>query len=276
MRQAIRSIAGTGVVNQYRILRTWLLQFYRVVTAIGLIAALRLRYRKASTDFKIRPKGVTKPFLIRGNSSDTNVFVQIFITEEYACLNDMANNGLIIDAGANVGYSSIYFLSRFPYCQIIAIEPDPENFAILKRNLSPYADRVELHNAGIWSHPAQLVLQSAPYRDGREWTRQVRECENDEAAEMNAIDVEEILKASGHDRVSLLKMDIEGAEAVVFAAGAYDQWLDKIDAIAIELHDDSTFGNATDIFYSAIQGQGFSVSRSGELTICRRNGVTNA
>ncbi len=257
-------------------LRTRLVRFYRTATAIGLIAALRLLlHRRASSDFEVRPKYVAKPLLIRGNSSDFDVFRQIFIEEEYACLNDLPDTGLIIDAGANVGYSSIYFLSRYPHCQIVAVEPDSENFTTLKRNLAPYADKVELLNAGVWSHSTQLVLEQAPYRDGREWTRQVRECKNDEAAEINAVDVGAILTASGHDRVALLKMDIEGAEAVVFAVGAYDKWLGKIDAIAIELHDDSTFGNASDIFYSAIEEQDFLVSRSGALTICRRTGLTN-
>jgi hypothetical protein len=67
-----------------------------------------------------------------------------------------------------------------------------------------------------------------------------------------------------------LKMDIEGAEAVVF--GALDiSWLDRVDNIAIELHHDTAFGNASGIFSSAIAKRGFATSRCGELTICRRS-----
>jgi hypothetical protein len=47
-------------------------------------------------------------------------------------------------------------------------------------------------------------------------------------------------------------------------------WLDKVDAMAIELHDDSSFGNATQVFFSAIKDRGYTVSQSGELTICRK------
>jgi hypothetical protein len=69
---------------------------------------------------------------------------------------------------------------------------------------------------------------------------------------------------------SALKMDIEGAEAVVFADPSCQQWLPKTEAIAIELHDDSGFGPASDLFHAAIRDQRFQVSHSGELTICLR------
>ena len=62
-------------------------------------------------------------------------------------------------------------------------------------------------------------------------------------------------------------MDIEGAEAVVFSEN-YLSWLDKVDTIAIELHADTIFGNAHEIFFSAIAGRGFEVHCQGDLTIC--------
>ena len=83
------------------------------------------------------------------------------------------------------------------------------------------------------------------------------------------MDIETLLAASNHARLTRIKMDIEGAEAVVFAEN-FRSWLDKTDVITIELHDDSVFGNATGVFFSAIDGQGFDVSSSGELTICKR------
>jgi FkbM family methyltransferase len=82
------------------------------------------------------------------------VFAQIFIQREYSCLDDLSvsNVDLVIDCGANVGYSSAYFLSRFPECNIICVEPDPSNFRSLEENMAPYKDRVKLINSGVWSH----------------------------------------------------------------------------------------------------------------------------
>ena len=82
--------------------------------------------------------------------------------------------------------------------------------------------------------------------------------------------VGELLLESGRNRLSLLKLDIEGAETVVFDDPSCQQWLPNTEAIAIELHDDSGFGPASDLFHAAIRDQQYNVSHSGELTICLR------
>ena len=156
-----------------------------------------------------------------------------------------------------------------PDSRIVAVEPDPQNFAMLTRNLAPYGSRVNLINAGVWSHVTWLALSESRYRDGRESNRQVRVSEPSEEVHIEGVDIETLLASSGHDRISILKVDVEGAEAVIFSEN-YRSWLDKVDAIAIELHDDSVFGNATEVFFTAIEGRGFQVSHSGELTVCRK------
>jgi len=196
--------------------------------------------------------------------------MQIFAAQEYACLLDLKYVDLIVDAGANVGFSSVYFLSRFPSCRVIAVEPDAANYRALQRNLAPYADRVQLYHGGVWSKSVGLMIEAQGYRDGRDWTRQVRECAAGEQPHIQATTIDDLLETSGQSRLSLLKMDIEGAEAVVFADPSCQQWLPKTEAIAIELHDDSGFGPASDLFHAAIRDQRFQISHSGELTICLR------
>jgi hypothetical protein len=107
------------------------------------------------------------------------------------------------------------------------------------------------------------------FRDGGEWTKQVREARSNDANVLPAVTVGALLRESGHQRISILKVDIEGSEAIVFSEG-YGSWLSKVDVIVIELHDDSAFGDCARVFHQAISGQGFTVSRVGELTVCRR------
>lgn len=233
------------------------------------LQTLRLRRAPRGRRFRLTSRYAQHPLQCRAQTSDLAVFYQIFIHREYACLDQVANAGLILDCGANVGYSSAYFLSRFPQSQVIAVEPDPDNFDVLRANLAPYGSRASSLQAAIWSHPASLALSTTPYRSGAEWSRQVRECEVDEAGSLPAVDIGTLLQESGHERISILKMDIEGAEAVVFA-GDCDDWIDRVDHLVIELHDDSHFGPATEIFQQVAARQGWELSESGELTVCRR------
>lgn len=49
---------------------------------------------------------------------------------------------LVVDCGANVGYSSMYFLDRFKGCEVVSIEPDRNNFEVMESNLAHYGSRV--------------------------------------------------------------------------------------------------------------------------------------
>ncbi len=255
-------------------LRAKLRQFRDLVSAIGLLSAIghylhQKRGRPQGSVYFLRPYRAIHPLQVRSDTSDIGVFSQIFIELEYACLDDLKGVEFIVDCGANVGYSSAYFLSRFPNCHVVAIEPDPNNFAMLQQNMAAYGNRVKTIQAGVWSHPARLVIADSPYRDGQAWSKQVRECTPDEESQIVGIDIATVLADAGRDRISILKIDVEGAEVVIFFNN-YESWLNRVDAIAIELHDDSSFGSGTKAFHAAIDGLNFEISHSGELTVCKR------
>lgn len=260
------------VKSSLRFLRTTL-------TNLGLRGSLlfwfqRVRMKLASDNIVITliSKSAKHPLKCRANTSDLDVFRQIFIERDYSCLDDVLEVGLVIDCGANVGYSSAYFLSRHPGCDLVAVEPDPGNFEILRFNLLPYGTSVKILRSAVWSHPTKLELSKGKYRDGHEWTRQVQECAPGEDSSVFGVDIATILRESGYARISILKIDIEGAEVVLFSKN-YDAWIDQVDNLVIELHDDSSFGNATEIFERAIAGRGFSVTRCGELTVCKQTAM---
>jgi len=235
-------------------------------SVVYVLQGLRKKYMKLEQPYILLSKDARFPLKCRPNTSDINVFDQIFVGREYRCLDDVAGAGLIIDCGANVGYSSAYFLSRFKTAHIIAIEPDPQNFSILKENLLPYGDRYKAICSAVWSHPAALVLSEVPFGDGREWSRTVRVAREGEKPAMTAIDIGTLLADSGYERISILKIDIEGAESVVFASN-YEGWIDRVDNLVIELHSDE----CRSIFMKAIEGRGFILSQTDELTVCKHS-----
>lgn len=240
---------------------------------LGWMAAAHYAVQRAhgrvappSTQLRLYSKHARHPLYARSGTSDVDVYEQIFLWREYQCLDHVRDASLIVDCGANVGFSAAYFLSRFPDAQVIAIEPDPGNFAQLERNLAPYGERVLRWRTGVWSRPARLVMSSDSWGDDREWARTVREARPGESGGMEAIDVATILARSGHERISILKVDIEGAEKVVF--GGPCPWLRYVDNIAIELHN----RECEAVFAKAIEGAGFAVSKwkGAQLTVCTR------
>jgi len=234
--------------------------FRKARESLGLLNAVRFFLQKwrfqesnRASVYHLFAKDADSPLAARPRTSDIKVFDGVFLRTEYRCISDLENVSLVVDCGANVGYSSVYFLSRFKNCHVACVEPDSGNFDLLKLNLGSYAGRTTLYHAGVWSHNATLRIRPIPYRDGDKWTCQVEECEINSPDSFSAIDIRSILRNSGYDRISLLKMDIEGAEAIVFSDGCED-WLAKVDNIVIELHDDSIFGPATDSVTRRIMG----------------------
>lgn len=235
---------------------------------IGYMVGKR-RTRPKGALWTLHPRRAAHPLALRAGTSDIEVFYQIFVEQEYGVIDDCRDVGLVIDGGANVGYSSAYFLSAFPGCEVIAVEPDAENVDMLRRNLAPYGVRARVVASGLWSHRARLTMAESRFRDGAHWARQVRECRDDEPGGLDSVGIAELLRESGHERISILKLDIEGAETVLFSRG-HEDWIDRVDHFVIELHRDSPWGDATVAFDAAIEGQGLMLSRNGELTIARR------
>ena len=80
----------------------------------------RCRFFGATAPYTLKSRHALHPLQCRSRTTDSAVFWQVFIGLEYECLDDVADVGLVIDCGANVGYSSAYFLSRFPRCTVVA------------------------------------------------------------------------------------------------------------------------------------------------------------
>jgi FkbM family methyltransferase len=244
----------------------------RLIRALGYWGWLTFQASKRSPliasllGYRAWAKGLSGPVFYRPRESDRDVFSTIFIEREYSCLDAEDIRGLILDCGANVGYSSAYLLERFPASHVVAVEPDAENFRMLQKNLARFAGRVVCVNGGVWSKKADLVVSHGAYRDGRAWAVQVREAREDETASISAFAIADLLEIAGDDRIALLKMDIERSEIEVFRNGDMS-WLDRCERIVIELHDDE----CERAFHEAIRGHGFRVSRCGELTVCLRS-----
>jgi len=247
--------------------------FLKVARYLGLFEALtgifyrlpflKERFKKRRYEYFF-PDNYSIPFCWRPNGSDYKNYLQIFKDKEYSCLEDVKDVKLIVDCGGYIGLSSIWFLNRFPNALLVTVEPDPDNFRICRKNLRPYKKRVMLIHSAVWPHTTGLVVSKGQYRDGFDWSTQVRECKKAEKPDICSIDLDTLIKKSGYETVDILKVDIERAEVELFSQN-YNQWLSKVRNIAIELHDEE----CKDIFFRALLKYNYDLYTSGEIFVCK-------
>ncbi len=205
------------------------------------------------------------PISVRHNTTDLATLLQIFWNREYEF--ELAiSPDVIIDGGANVGYSSVYFAQRFPGAQIISVEPHPENFAQLQKNTQGFP-QISAVQAAIWHRNEDLGLWDP---DEGHWGFRVdttNESESSQQLMIKGVSIDSLAQQFDFTRIDLLKLDIEGSEKEVFESS--HNWIDNVDVIVAELHDKYRVGCAR-AFYVATQdfpherrlGENIIVSRS--------------
>jgi FkbM family methyltransferase len=196
--------------------------------------------------------------------SDDFVFDQLFVQHEYGPIcSKMKDARFILDLGANVGYASVIFASRYPGAQILSVEPDPGNYQLCVENIAPYGSRVTPLLGAVWANCGRLALARGTACDAREWAIRVTTAKSDEAANVQAWDIPALLDLAKQKEVDLLKIDIEGSEVEVFAAGTA-AWLPRVRNICIELHGD----RCREVFFNALRDFDFDLEEYREFTLC--------
>lgn len=191
---------------------------------------IQISWREENT-----PLGV----FLRWNSSDFLVFEQVLIKKEYGPIASLVRDHRIsvtsiLDAGANIGCSSIYLSTLFPKAKLLAVEPEPRNHRSLLQNFN--LNKLSAHTpcVAIWNKPG-FVSFAGQFRDGREWAVKVEENQG----EVPAVTLSELLQSFPDNAVDILKMDIEGAETEVFDAPEIGSIIQKVKVLAIEIHSDA-------------------------------------
>ena len=215
LRSGISALGTAGGV-QYAVLRA----------ATKLFDHARLRARPT---VRVSVAGLPAPVHLRVGGSDTAAFRQVFIERQYRHPAVRSDLRTIIDCGANIGLTSLWFLNHCPSCRVLAIEPEPGNAAMLRRNVAAFGDRIRVLEAAVWTERTRVRLH-APGR-GREWEHRV---EPGSVGEVPTLLIEDLLDEMGVETVDLLKIDVEGAEIPIFSAPT--PWLRRVGTLLIELH----------------------------------------
>jgi FkbM family methyltransferase len=171
-----------------------------------------------------------------------------------------------------VGSATRYFLQRFPAATVVAIEPDPGNFALLEANCSAHP-RAVLINRALWPESTRLALDHSLAAECAVRTHLPTSPSSPTSsstcspATCHTLTMQELM--ASHGPVDLLKLDIEGAEAQLFAPGRDLSWLEQVASIVIELHDRYEPGCSRH-FWAAVGDFPVEACRGENLYVSRR------
>jgi len=206
----------------------------RYVQALGFVRGGWLSLREAFGDRRlvsVRYRG--KRLKMRLNTTDILVLYSVFQRQDYG-LGLVPGPATIIDAGAYTGFSTVYFAEKYPAATILALEPDPSNYALLVDNARAYPNVIPL-NMALWHCDCQIGLRD---RGTGHWAFFVDPGESGAArprTEVEAVTLRTLIDRFGVERVDLLKIDVEGAEKEIFEHAG--DWIERVNAIFAELHD---------------------------------------
>lgn len=212
-------------------------------------------------------KGQEKIFC-RKYSSDLDVMDQIFFKNEFKNLFELiitnrSKINTIIDAGSNIGLTSILLSKHFPGSSIICLEPDSENFKQQEKNFN--ANNINAHSLqmGLWKDNRKLYL-NRNFRDGKEWSISLIEESNNDEHFIESISLNSLKERFNLSQIDLLKMDIEGSEKVIFEVGSNTDFLSYTKFLAVEIHDEF---NCRENIIDVLRRNKFSFINSGEYLI---------
>jgi FkbM family methyltransferase len=175
--------------------------------------------------------GFSARVTVRADCSDRSVFRHVFVLSNYALRRPATDQvRWVIDAGANVGYSSLFFAGQYPKARIVAIEPDASNYQQLLAN-TEQCDRIKARRGALWHERTRLNIA-----DLRANT-QAFQVVPDPGGAIEALTIADVMEAENIEEIDILKMDIEGAETGIFQNNC-DFWLGRVKTLLIELHNE--------------------------------------
>jgi len=137
---------------------------------------------------------------------------------------------IVVDVGANVGLFSLYVLSRWRSAQVHSVEASPGTYGVLHRNQAANSE-VNWHTYpyAVWGQEGEVSFEDSGISTSN------RVVAGQAGARVPAITLDALCSTYIHrPTVSLVKMDIEGAEEMVLQSSTRS--LGRIENLVVEVH----------------------------------------
>jgi FkbM family methyltransferase len=173
---------------------------------------------------------------------------EIFVDEVYK-YSPSSSAPLIVDCGANIGLSVVYFKELAPNARIVAFEPDPDVFDLLAKNITGRSlTDVEILNRAVWTDDSMLTFEVEGALGGK--------VGRSEAVARKSIEVRgQRLRDLLDQEVDFLKLDIEGAEYSVLE-DCRDK-LENVRNLFVEFHGNTNEPQQLDEILAWVKTAGF-------------------
>lgn len=177
---------------------------------------------------------------------------ELFIEETYL-FRPKNNQPRILDCGAHIGMSVLFFKHRYPGAIITAFEPDSANFKLANTNISNWKfQQVELVPKAIWIHNEEILFQQT-----HDMASNIVQSDSGDPQSADTVRIPcQRLKDLLNEEIDFLKLDIEGAEFEVIKDCA--DKLRMVQHIFLEYHGNYDEMHKLSTIFSILTDQGFT------------------
>jgi FkbM family methyltransferase len=213
-----------GWADRYTLLRSTF-QFH-IRNALGMALD---PHRTVTVGLWIQRNSLTK-LRVRPFAGDLFVLYEVLAFNNYHIASSLVppdDVRVIVDCGANIGITSLFLAARYPRATILSVEPDAENFALLKANVADVSRIVPIR-ACLTGTPQGRVRFTSGHAA---WGNHISA--DGDGVWVPAITIDELCRQNRIDKIDLLKLDIEGAEEQVLESGTF---LARTNHMIVELH----------------------------------------
>jgi FkbM family methyltransferase len=200
-------------------------------------------------------KGNTKLFGFDFTFIDSASFVGQYLEIFNKKINNFKTNKeqpYIVDCGANIGVSVLFFKKIYPNANIIAFEPDKNIFSVLKKNIEKSNCKgIILINKGVWNKEGKIFFNNEGADGGSILEKNNVDPLNKKCVEIETTSLRDYL----NKEVDFLKIDIEGAESTVLED--CDDLLKNVHRMFIEFHSGVDSEQHLDSILNILKKNGF-------------------
>jgi FkbM family methyltransferase len=178
----------------------WSVLLIREILGIHFVLPIPCVYKNIRFIFYCRSK------------ADIAVLREVFLLEEYVWT-EVQDPKIIIDLGAHVGDTALFYHAWYSEAKIFAVEPDPASYELLCKNTKAFPEIIPIH-AAVTKETGTIVLNTSEQSSlrGSLYNREGSTVKH----VVPALSLQDLFKQNGITKADLIKFDIEGGEQDMF------------------------------------------------------------